>query len=1242
MLMRRPTILLLAGVLALLPLSPAQAQTTGGLRGQVVDKDGQPLPTARVIITNTSLGVQQATVTDAKGEFRVVPLPPGKGYSVRVEFPEMSTVSIPDIEVPANRIVSVPVTLRPGAEMLEKIRIVATSDVVNPESTTTSTTIGSEFIDQLPILGRNYQDVLTLAPGTSDIDGDGNINIHGSRDTDVVTLVDGVSTVDPVTGQVGQQLNINSIQEIEVKTSGAGAEFSRAQGGFVTIVTKSGGNDFEGSFRFDWRGNTLDGDGAGIDDPTLHGGLGEAGLRDLSFNDIYPQLTVSGPLKKDKAWYFVAMEWRKEETPVNALTQAFVREVDQQRLFGKVSWDLSTNHKLVFTATFDPQTFYNLGLNSFTAVESGFTQELGGRNLVLRETAVFSPSVFLDSTLQDFVSDPSLYGTTEPDTNGNGILFIDRNSNNFIDATETDPGEDFDRDNDYDVYEDFIRKNGALDAGEDLDRDGRLTQSGRAASGVLQSPGGCEGVGREDLDCDGRLDTINEDIGNGVGGPPNGRLDPGEDIDSDGFLDPGTEDRNQNNNLDDRPFLFADDGIADPSGATNTWYPYGQPTPVQRDQGYEQDQRTLRTSGPYLTDNYGDRGRQTLKEDLTVYVPDWHGQHEIKTGVVVEREHYNETNTLRPFVLPNQAPPTANAFIPTTGVILPAENVVGNTAESFTAGIYVQDTFKPRPNLTLNVGIRFDRETTDSFGYTQFDPVAERTLFDRLNGMSGGEIRLEDATAGNNDGVKQTGYCFDPLFAGMSSKPCEQIVDQTTPEGMMLADLSSQLLKAKSSRLTQHHISTAVVAQNLELLYPEGAFDVDPVTGEKSINREFLQTQGAVFQEEEAFRLTNNNLAPRLALAWDPWADSKTKIFASWSRFYDKLFLNAITPEEGPDTISRYYRKDLDGITAGGIPNNGIGDAISKAPPTTTQVDRGLQTPFTDEWSIGFERELAPEVSIRLGFINRNSRDGLQDRDINHAVRYTDTGAYLDSIGRLQLGSGAGAGGTRVADNTPDLYIYNFFFNQIYRLGNYNSSEYKGVEIQVTKRLSRKWQMDASYTYSRAQGDAEDFQSALGDDPATLPYEYGYLNFDQRHVIRFNGTTFLPGDWTLGGVMQWSSGLPYSVTTTKFALDNYDYGQLRTLYGEIKNDTSGGIFIGETRNNRRNDAVLNIDVQASKAFVMGRFNSKLFLAVANLLNQDDLTISTYEPASSNRGGNLQLDAERRFGRRYQIGFQFEF
>src|SRR5207249_3003153 len=150
--------------------------------------------------------------------------------------------------------------------LVQRVEVKAEPRIVSLDETTTQTRFSAELIDSLPLLGRNYQDILALAPGVTDTDGDGNPNIHGARDTDMVTLVDGVSTSDPLTGKLGAQLNIESIQEIEVKTSGATAEYSRAQGGFANILTKSGGNEFEGTFKIYWRGAALDGDGAGTDD----------------------------------------------------------------------------------------------------------------------------------------------------------------------------------------------------------------------------------------------------------------------------------------------------------------------------------------------------------------------------------------------------------------------------------------------------------------------------------------------------------------------------------------------------------------------------------------------------------------------------------------------------------------------------------------------------------------------------------------------------------------------------------------------------------------------------------------------------------------------------------------------------------------------------------------------------------------------------------------------------------------
>ncbi|HXH27504.1 MAG TPA: hypothetical protein VNL37_00560, partial [Candidatus Polarisedimenticolia bacterium] len=122
--------------------------------------------------------------------------------------------------------------------------------------------------------------------------------------------------------------------------------------------------------------------------------------------------------------------------------------------------------------------------------------------------------------------------------------------------------EDRDGDGRYDVFEDF-NHNGRLDPGEDRDGDGRLTP-----------PGGCEGAAREDLDCDGILDYIDEDVNH------NGILDPGEDLDGDNYLDRGTEDRNGNRVLDDRPFPAPDDIVLDEHGVLDPSYPYGSLVPA--------------------------------------------------------------------------------------------------------------------------------------------------------------------------------------------------------------------------------------------------------------------------------------------------------------------------------------------------------------------------------------------------------------------------------------------------------------------------------------------------------------------------------------------------------------------------------------------------------------------------------------------------------------------------------------
>src|SRR5262245_25407932 len=115
--MRRfPFLLLTFLLLPLLMAHPAAAQGTGGIRGTVVDRDDSPIVGATVTVINPDLHVNLRGETDAGGEFRIDSLSPGKGYTLTVSFPRMGTISQPQIEVPANKVIAVPICLRPSDE----------------------------------------------------------------------------------------------------------------------------------------------------------------------------------------------------------------------------------------------------------------------------------------------------------------------------------------------------------------------------------------------------------------------------------------------------------------------------------------------------------------------------------------------------------------------------------------------------------------------------------------------------------------------------------------------------------------------------------------------------------------------------------------------------------------------------------------------------------------------------------------------------------------------------------------------------------------------------------------------------------------------------------------------------------------------------------------------------------------------------------------------------------------------
>ncbi len=210
-------------------------------------------------------------------------------------------------------------------------------------------------------------------------------------------------------------------------------------------------------------------------------------------------------------------------------------------------------------------------------------------------------------------------------------------------------------------------------------------------------------------------------------------------------------------------------------------------------------------------------------------------------------------------------------------------------------------------------------------------------------------------------------------------------------------------------------------------------------------------------------------------------------------------------------------------------------------------------------------------------------------------------------------------------DGQPDLFAFNPYFNQVLRVGNFNGSEFTSYQLAVTRRLSRQWQMTASYVYSEAFGNAENFLQALGNDPATVEDEFGPLSFDQTHRIVFNAVTFLPGNQNIGGTVQWASGLPFSLVRQNLSADSFGSFFFRTT------------FPTEQRNDQRNEGQWLINLAYRKNFVFGKTSAAVGVEVRNLLNEDNLTIFQVDTDRF-----LGVNAVRDFGRTWQLSFEFHF
>jgi PEGA domain. len=241
MLYRMPALLLLGALMgtSLLPV-PASAQGTGTIRGTVYDSSQAALPAATVVVTNTDTGFVRRSVSSADGIYSISALPPGP-YRVEVEAQGFKRWS-GTLELQTGETAVVDAVMQVGS-VDTVVEVTGAAPVITTESSEVGDVKDALRIRQLPLDGRNISSLFTLTPG---VEGGGNPRVNGMKVGATEMLLDGVSLVDRFGGGIARvQPGLDAVNEFRIETAGSQAQYSRPA--TVTLVTKSGTNQFHGS-----------------------------------------------------------------------------------------------------------------------------------------------------------------------------------------------------------------------------------------------------------------------------------------------------------------------------------------------------------------------------------------------------------------------------------------------------------------------------------------------------------------------------------------------------------------------------------------------------------------------------------------------------------------------------------------------------------------------------------------------------------------------------------------------------------------------------------------------------------------------------------------------------------------------------------------------------------------------------------------------------------------------------------
>jgi hypothetical protein len=1105
---------------------------TGDLHVTVKDPKGNLVTNATVTVKDQAKGLERGSTGDGVGGYSVRLLPPGT-YTVTVDAPGFARTQTTDLGVTVGEMAELPVTLSIAGSK-ELVTVSSEAELVETSRTSTTDTIGQRRIDNLPINGRNYinftltdsQVVRDNAPNTGAAPTSG-LTMSGQRARSNLVNVDGADATDNSVNGVRSTVSQEAVQEFQIITNGYASEYGRASGGVVNIITRSGSNDFHGDI-FGYLRNR------NFQAVNPFAVCQKPPCSKPAYTRVQGGVAFGGPIKKDRSYYYFSYEiTRRHETGFSSIGQ---------NNFGLIPFDTSqvgqpfgtvqlTPGQIGFLT--NPAVLATEGASPAYANEVGQYVVLAGASSGQAVNGVW-PTALVQGASGGLLSTWAGFPTSCPP--GSACAPVPASYQTLASQIGNFP-----------VFEGTSLYSLRID--HNLSNNNRLMFRANVSPSTVT---GIEVGGQDQPFGQNAYSRTSQQTYRDVAGTAQDTWTIG------------------NNRVNEFRFQYARRGL---SYFYNTAIPGGSDPAVnipgfaffgrepysyiQRvEQRYQFTDNFSWTIGRHNTKFGGDFNYLPITATFTV---NYGGVYDFGAFGAASLGFVNpDPNHLPNF--PNLSP------VQSYGAGLPGDFIqgLGSPSDSFTnrpIGIFWQDSWRIRPNFTLNYGVRYDVEIPPKFkpptalaqaGYNSlglqkgiqtdknniqprlgvaWDPKGDGTNVVRASyGVFYdhpllGLYFLGDASDGSTSGQLAfggTGVCKNPNAMFGQGNPANL---NAIPifQGLPINDTNlSDPCVVSSSPATAAALGYLPTKQQFQALnFPQSVF----------LNQNYL------------------NPATFLPLAFQPFGYPQSKNFVY--AYAQQANLSVEHDFGGGLALSlaynfnggRHLNRPINANTIRGdfMMRNlraAIADGASQptdSPFTVTGCNVGVGGPYVPAALTNFFRPSGVNPSIALALLS-------------NPFTAPCVTAVLPFV-QQQYGLNASCDPTTLSNCVP--------FGDMDANYSNGSSVYHGLSANLRKRFSGRYEFLASYTWSHAIDDSTDLQATLTPQDSYYPsLDRSTSTFDQRHRFVFSGvyrTGKIGGsgfagkifsDWTFSPLIEFGSGRPFNIIT-----GNGDNLQLSSLTG---------------------------------------------------------------------------------------------